>query len=123
MTKTADSESSEDDSLNVTHSNPQNKQKLDLEILNGALSKLSAGTFSPLSCRWHEASVEDKDTCLDKEEEACKIICNIILPMDGQSLFDSFLDSASKPSITKDLEALMTAYANAPSRRVKHTCT
>jgi hypothetical protein len=39
--------------------------------------------------------------------------------MDGQSLFVSLLDSASKPSITKDLEALMTAYANAPSRRVK----
>ena len=116
-------ESSEEDSSDTIQINPDNDQINKLDTLNEALNKLSGGTFSPLTfqlnCSWSAASAEDKDICLEKVEEACKIICNIISPIDGQSLFQSLLDSSCEPSVSKDLEALMTAYANAPNRRLK----
>ena len=77
-------------------------------------------TFNfPISCSWSAASFEDKEVCLEKAEEACKIICNIILPLDGQNLFQSLLDNQGEPVIPKYLEALMTAFANVPYRRLK----
>jgi hypothetical protein len=123
MTETSYCGSSEEDSSDAIQINPIEQQMNELDTLNEALDRLSGGTFSPLTfqlnCSWSTASVEDKDLCLEKAEEACKIICNIISPKDGQSLFQSLLDSSSEPSVSQDLDALMTAYANAPTRRLK----
>ena len=116
-------ESSENDSCGAVQINRHEDYRNELGTLNEALHRLSGGTFSPvtfqLSCSWSAASIEDKEVCLEKMEEACKIICNIISPLDGQSLFKSLLDSPGEPVISKDLEALMTAFANARNRRLK----
>ena len=123
MTETSYCGSSEEDSSDAIQINPIEQQMNELDTLNEALDRLPGGTFSPLTfqlnCSWSAASVEDKDMCLEKAEEACKIICNIISPKDGQSLFQSLLDSSSEPSVSQDLDALMTAYANAPTRILK----
>ena len=116
-------ESSEDDSSDTVQINRDEDYRSELDTLNEALHRLSGGTFSPLTfqlnCSWSAASVEQKEVCLEKAEEACKIICNIISPLDGQILFQSLLDNQGEPVISKDLEALMTAFANAPNRRLK----
>ena len=121
--ETSNYESSEDDSSDAVQINRDEDYRSELDTLNEALHRLSGGTFSPLTfqlnCSWSAASVEDKEVCLEKAEEACKIICNIISPLDGQSLFQSLLDNQGESVISKDLEALMTAFANPPNRRLK----
>ena len=111
------------DSSDAVQINRDEDYRSELDTLNEALHRLSGGTFSPLTfqlnCSWSAASVEDKEVCLEKAEETCKIICNIISPLGGQSLFQSLLDNQGEPVISKDLEALMTAFANAPNRRLK----
>jgi hypothetical protein len=106
MTETSYCGSSEEDSSDAIQINPIEQQMNELDTLNEALDRLPGGTFSPLTfqlnCSWSAASVEDKDLCLEKAEEACKI-CNIISSKEGQSLFQSLLDSSSEPSVSQDL--------------------
>lgn len=115
--------SSQEDNSDENETEASERQTSVLGTLSEAMNALSGGTFSPLTfqlnCSWSEASIEDKELCLEKAEEACKIVCDIIAPKDGKSLFQAMLDQSNEPSVSKDLEALMTAFANAPTRRLK----
>ena len=94
-----------------------------LEIFNEAMSKLSGKTFSPLTfqlnCSWEDATNDDKELCLEKAEEACRLVCSIIAPKDGSRLFEEILNQQSHVEVSEDLKALMTAFGNAPTRRIK----
>ena len=61
---------------------------------NEALSRLSekvrVGNFTPLTFQlnttWEEATQEEKEICIDKAMEGCKIVCEVIAPKAGDEL-------------------------------------
>ena len=57
--------------------------------------------------------------CIDKAEEIVKIVCDVIAPMDAQGLFSSLLKQPDDQNISEELKSLMTAFASAPTRRLK----
>jgi uncharacterized protein YggL (DUF469 family) len=64
---------------------------------NEALSRLSekvkVGNFTPLTFQlnttWEEATQEEKEICIDKAMEGCKIVCEVIAPKAGDELLQS----------------------------------
>ena len=102
-----------------------NTKKVD--TFNDAISTLSKFTdyeFSPLSsqlkCDWKSATQEDRVLCTEKAEEACKVICDVIAPGNAKQLFESLKQrELNDTEVSGDLIALMAAYKNAPTRRMK----
>ena len=99
-----------------------------LETFNTAMSTISELTsleVSPLTfqlnCNWDEASQEEKNICTEKAEEICRVVCEVVAPSQGEKLFDSLkqANSSGHSEISGDLIALMTAYSNASTRRLK----
>ena len=97
-----------------------------LETFNETMKKLAEHTSSDitplkfqLTSKWNEATPDEKQACLEKAEEACKVVCDIIAPADGSSLYDSLLTESDEEHISGDLVALMTAFADAPTRKLK----
>ena len=58
------------------------------------------------------AAPKEKDECITRATDACKRICKIIAPDDGEKLFEALQQDDNG----KSLVPLMTAYAQAPSR-------
>ncbi|PFX23132.1 hypothetical protein AWC38_SpisGene12352 [Stylophora pistillata] len=69
--------------------------------------------------KWNEATPEEKRICLEKSEEACRVVCDIIAPEEGSSLYNSLLSKSYEEKISADLVSLMTAFADAPTRKLK----
>lgn len=61
------------------------------------------------------ATVMEKNECVDVATKACKLICSIVAPNDGEKLFDSL----PRENNAQHLLPLVTAYAQAPSRNLK----
>ena len=94
-----------------------------LDTLNDALKTLSGGNFRPitfqLNCTWEQAKPWERELCIEKAEEAVKVLCDVIAPNDGQSLFASLLKQSHEPCVSDDLASLFTAFASASTRRLK----
>ena len=97
-----------------------------LETFNETMKKLAEHTSSDvtplkfqLTSKWNEATKDEKQECLEKAEEACRVVCDIIAPADGSSLYDSLLTKSKEEHVSNDLVALMTAFADAPTRKLK----
>ena len=97
-----------------------------LETFNETMKKLSEHTSTDitpltfqLTSKWKDATADEKRACLEKAEEACRVVCDIIAPGDGPSLYDSLLSESDGEHISSDLVALMTAFADAPTRKLK----
>lgn len=86
-----------------------------LSEMTGAANQ-SKLTFQ-LQDKWENISTEEKNTCIEKATEGCKLICNVIAPSDGETLFAAL--STKDQSISEDLQALINAFTNAPSRNLK----
>ena len=71
-----------------------------------------------LTSKWNEATKDEKQECLEKAEEARRVVCDIIAPADGSSLYDSLLTKSTEEHVSDDLVAL-TAFADAPTRKLK----
>ena len=97
-----------------------------LETFNETMKKLAEHTSSDitplkfqLTSKWNEATKDEKQECLEKAEEACRVVCDIIAPADGSSLYDSLLTKSNEEHVSNDLVALMTAFADAPTHKLK----
>ncbi len=94
-----------------------------LDQYNQAMENISqlAGTQAPpkltfqLDGDLESATSMERDECITKATDACKRICKIIAPNDGEKLFEALQQKDQE----KNLVPLMTAYAQAPSRSLK----
>jgi uncharacterized protein YggL (DUF469 family) len=96
---------------------------------NEALSRLSekvkVGNFTPLTFQlnttWEEATQEEKEICIDKAMEGCKIVCEVIAPKAGDELLQSCvqLPDQETETVSDELITLMQAHKNAPTRNLK----
>jgi hypothetical protein len=96
-----------------------------LDIYNESLKCIAktAGLNQPqplqycLKGNWETATKKEKQECKERATEACKLICDVIAPSDGQKLFQSINVQQQEPS--KETLALITAFTNAPTRNLK----
>ena len=74
-----------------------------------------------LSTRWEKAKPEERKICIDKATEACKVLCSVIAPKDGEKLFQAIHQSTEEDPAgpTEDLIALMLAYRDDSTKNVK----
>ena len=89
---------------------------------NQAMENLSelAGMDKPLELSHQLSDLEsataiEKSECMNTATDACKIICSIIAPNDGEKLFDSL----PRVNSNEHLLPLVTAYIQAPSSNLK----
>ena len=62
------------------------------------------------------ASRVKKAECVVRAKEACKLVCNVIAPDDGESLFNSI---PRKEEVPEQIRLLINAFAQAPTRNLK----
>ena len=74
-----------------------------------------------LKTRWDEATAGEKNNCIERAEEACRAVCSVIAPNDGERLFNEMAQtlSTNPNGPTDDLIALMSAYRDAQTKNVK----
>jgi len=83
------------------------------------------GNIQPLTFQhtttWDESKPEEKQLCIDKATEACSVDCNVIVPKDGEKLFQAIQLPAPAEHVgpTDDLIALMSAYRDASIKNLK----
>ena len=89
---------------------------------NQAMENLSelAGMDKPPELSYQLSNLESatamqKSECINTATDACKIICSIIAPNEGEKLFDSL----PRVNSSKHLLPFVTAYVQAPSRNLK----
>ena len=104
---------------------PENESDV-LRVHNEALSNiasLSGKTLEPLTFRlnseWDEASKKEKELCIEQVNEACRAVCDVIVPKDIDKLLRSLQESRREVGFSSDLKALVSAYQQAPSRSLK----
>ena len=66
---------------------------------------------------WDSASTKEKTDCKEKASETCSLICKIIAPNDGGTLFQSLYEP--RPTASNELITLMKALAKVPTRNLK----
>ena len=74
-----------------------------------------------MSTRWGDAAAGEKNNFIEKAEEACRTVCSVIAPNDGERLFNEMAQTISTNTNgpTDDLIALMSAYRDAQTKNVK----
>ena len=89
-----------------------------VDAFNNAMKELSevASVEAPASITFQLNSSLDRVTSSQKASEACKMICQIIAPNAGHMLYQSL---SQEENLSKELIALTTAYAKAPTRNLK----
>ena len=74
---------------------------------------------------WDAATEAEKKECTERASDACRLITSIIAPNDQETLLHSMTSAtaakppATEPQLSADLEALITAFAKAPTRNLK----
>ena len=112
--------------LNDTDNDQEEYDVVDTSVLdqyNEAIENISqfAGTQAPpkltfqLDGNIESATPKEKDECITRATDACKRICKVIAPDDGEKVFAAL----QQDDQGKSLVPLMTAYAQAPSRSLK----
>ena len=98
-----------------------------LKVYNEAMYNIASlsekGTVEPLTfilkSEWDEAAQQEKASCIEQVEEACRAVCGVIAPKDTEKLLRAFQESRREMGYSDDLKALVTAYHNAPKRNLK----
>ena len=109
----------------ISDSDEEDQVKLEATTMtkfNEAMKSLSdlSGIEKPpkLSSQLNDfesASTIEKKECIEVVTKACKVICSIVAPNDGEKLFDSL----PRENNAQHLLPLVTAYAQAPTRNLK----
>ena len=87
--------------------------------------KVKVGKFTPLTFQlnttWEEATQEEKEICIDKAMEGCKVVCEVIAPKAGDELLQSCVQSPDQETetVSDELITLMQAHKYAPTRNLK----
>ena len=95
-----------------------------LQVYNDAISQIAGisnlKTIDPLpfrlQCEWDEATKDEQLICKEKVGEACEPVCRVIAPNASDQLLRAFKHSARTDV---ELDALTTAYKNAPTKTLK----
>ena len=66
-----------------------------LDMSNNAFARLSVETEvgkiaaleRRLDAKWEKASKKDQNACIQRGTEACRIVCKVIAPKDGEKIF------------------------------------
>ncbi len=104
----------------------ENEDEEILKNYNEFLSKVS-GKTSVVGCssveqrvhrKWEEMKPGIKTECVKKATEACHVVCEVIAPNAGEELFEA-IQPARKELVSGELVAMMTAYREAPTRKLK----
>lgn len=96
-----------------------------LSTYNKALKDLSEladfRTPSQLKFQLHgkldTATRSEKEECVERATEACKLVCNTIAPDDGKTLFECL--PQKEQNVPESLRLLINAFTEAPTRNLK----
>ncbi len=99
-----------------------------VQVFNACIDSLADAIKKPridplesqVTC-WEHCSSMEKSDVVQKAEEACHLICDVIAPNAGKQLFQEVVNQHQIKTNAGDvgLEALVTAYQNAPSKSLK----
>ena len=75
---------------------------------------------SQVDCR-EKCSFPEKSKFVQKAEEACQLVCDLIALRDGKALFQAVVDHEEKckTAIDVGLQTLTVAYQNAPTKSLR----
>ncbi|CAH3133217.1 unnamed protein product [Pocillopora meandrina] len=72
---------------------------------------------------WEESSPAQRQFYIEKAVEDCMLVCNVIAPNDGETLFHALSSPGGEKDETAEaddlLKSLMTAYKNAKTKSIK----
>ena len=93
------------------------------EKMNLLSKQMGTADFIPLTFQhtksWQETAEHEKAKCIDMAAEGCRVVCGVVAPNATNDLFETVFRKHDDQSVTRDLEALMCAYRDAPSRNIK----
>ena len=115
-------ESGDDDS---TGEDMQTFPDQTFEVYNTAMAQIAGLSdikiLEPLTFRlkvdWGTATEKEKQMCEEKVDEACRAVCKVIAPSSSEELLKSYVKGASRSD--KEVEALTSAYRQAPTKNLK----
>jgi hypothetical protein len=95
-----------------------------LQVYNDAINQIAditdLKTVEPLTFRlqseWDVATKDEQLICKEKVEEACQVVCKVIAPNASEQVLHAYKQSARTDS---EIDALTTAYKNAPTKTLK----
>jgi hypothetical protein len=95
-----------------------------LNVFNNAIKEISDVSLQdapkPLTFQlqkeWDNATKLEKQECIAKASEACRVICSVIALKAAETLYKSLTFETQE---SHELKALMTAYASAPTKYLK----
>ena len=75
---------------------------------------------SQVDC-WEKCSNAERVEAVQKADEVCQLMCDVIVPNDGEQLFHALVNQHQNKAETSDagFVALVAAYQNAPSKTLK----
>lgn len=96
-----------------------------LDAYNGAMAQIAGlskdASVEQLTFRmkveWEKATEKEKKLCEEKVGEACRAVCGAIAPNASEELFKYFIKRANASN--NELDALITAYKQAPTKGLK----
>ena len=96
-----------------------------LDAYNGAMAQIAGlskdASVEQLTFRmkveWEKATEKEKKLCEEKVGEACRAVCGVIAPNASEELFKYFIKRANASN--NELDALITAYKQAPTKGLK----
>ena len=70
-----------------------------------------------MKVEWEKATEKEKELCEGKVGEPCRAVCGVIAPNASEELFKYFIKRANASN--NELDALITAYKQAPTKGLK----
>ena len=101
--------------------NPVQVFKKCIESLANAIRKPRIDPLdSQVDC-WGKCSNAERVEAVQKADEVCQLMCDVIAPNDGEQLFQAVVNQHQNKAETSDagVVALVAAYQNAPSKTLK----
>ena len=116
-----DSSDTEEDDTNSTQSDVITKYNQAMACLSAAAGVENPPLLTHQIINWETASEKEKNVCIERASEACRLVCNIITPNNGEDLLKSLPTKLDPQPVqpSSDLIALMNAFSKAPTRNLK----
>ena len=99
-----------------------------VQVFNSCIDSLADAARKPkidplesqVAC-WESCPKAERSAVVQKTEQVCQLLCDVIAPNDGEQLFQAVIDQHNNKTEIGGvgLKALVVAYQNAPSRSVK----
>ena len=99
-----------------------------VQVFNSCMDSLSDAVRKPkidplqsqVAC-WENCSNADRSAVIQKVEETCQLVCNVMAPNDGKELFQAIVEHQQNKRETggAGIQALVIAYQKAASKSLK----